>query len=96
MIEKYPDLEINQPTILNGEETKNKNLYNFFDTLHDPVTKKYYGEDFGFCQKWRDMGGKCYCYINRFITHVGEYQYSGRFKDELVRSSDVDESKEIK
>ena len=91
MIEKYPDLEINQPTILNGEETKNKNLYNFFDTLHDPVTKKYYGEDFGFCQKWRDIGGKCYCYINRFITHVGEYQYSGRFRDELNYMTKIDE-----
>ena len=91
MIEKYPDLEINQPTILNGEETKNKNLYNFFDTLHDPITKKYYGEDFGFCQKWRDIGGKCYCYINRFITHVGEYQYSGRFRDELNYMTKIDE-----
>jgi len=91
MIEKYPDLEINQPTILNGEETKNKNLYNFFDTLHDPVTKKYYGEDFGFCQKWTDIGGKCYCYINRFITHVGEYQYSGRFRDELNYMTKIDE-----
>ena len=96
MIEKYPDLEINQPTILNGEETKNKNLYNFFDTLHDPVTKKYYGEDFGFCQKWRDIGGKCYCYINRFITHVGEYQYSGRFRDELNYMTKIDESNKNK
>ena len=96
MIEKYPDLEINQPTILNGEETKNKNLYNFFDTLHDPVTKKYYGEDFGFCQKWRDIGGKCYCYIGRFITHVGEYQYSGRFRDELNYMTKIDESNKNK
>ena len=92
MIEKYPNLEINQPTILNGEETKTKNLYNFFDTLHDPITKKYYGEDFGFCQKWTDIGGKCYCYIEDFITHVGEYQFSGRFKDELINTKIIDES----
>ena len=91
MIEKYPDLEINQPTILNGEETKTNNLYNFFDTFHDLESKKYYGEDFGFCQKWRDIGGKCYCYINRFITHVGEYQYSGRFRDELNYMTKIDE-----
>jgi hypothetical protein len=65
------------------DETDSKNIYNFFDTFHDLKTKKYYGEDFGFCQKWTDIGGKCYCYIGRFITHVGEYQYSGRFRDEL-------------
>ena len=96
MIEKYPHLEINQPTILNGDETNSKNIYNFFDTFHDLKTKKYYGEDFGFCQKWTDIGGKCYCYIGRFITHVGEYQYSGRFKDELNFATKIDESKEIK
>jgi len=91
MIEKYPHLEINQPNILNGEETKTSNMYNFFDTFHDLESKKYYGEDFGFCQKWRDIGGKCYCYINRFITHVGEYQYSGRFRDELNYMTKIDE-----
>jgi hypothetical protein len=96
MIEKYPHLEISQPTILNGDETNSKNIYNFFDTFHDLKTKKYYGEDFGFCQKWTDIGGKCYCYIGRFITHVGEYQYSGRFKDELNYATKIDESKEIK
>ena len=92
MIEKYPELRISQPTIMNGEAKDKENLWNFFDTYHDLENKKYYGEDFGFCKKWTDIGGKCYCYIGDYITHVGEYQYSGRFKDELVRSSDVDES----
>ena len=92
MIEKYPELRISQPTIMNGEAKDKENLWNFFDTYHDLENKKYYGEDFGFCKKWTDIGGKCYCYIGDYITHIGEYQYSGRFKDELVRSSDVDES----
>jgi hypothetical protein len=92
MIEKYPELRISQPTIMNGEAKDKDNLWNFFDTYHDLENKKYYGEDFGFCKKWTDIGGKCYCYIGDYITHIGEYQYSGRFRDELVRSSDVDES----
>jgi hypothetical protein len=92
MIKAYPELRISQPTIMNGEAKDKENLWNFFDTYHDLKNKKYYGEDFGFCKKWTDIGGKCYCYIGDYITHIGEYQYSGRFKDELVRSSDVDES----
>ena len=91
MIEKYPHLKIKQPTIMNGEAKDTDNLWNFFDTFHDLESKKYYGEDFGFCQKWRDIGGKCYCYIGRFITHVGEYQYSGRFRDELNYMTKIDE-----
>ena len=92
MIKAYPELKISQPTIMNGEAKDKENLWNFFDTYHDLENKKYYGEDFGFCKKWTDIGGKCYCYIGDYITHIGEYQYSGRFKDELIRSSNVDES----
>ena len=61
----------------------------------DPKTKKYYGEDFGFCRKWTAIGGKCYCYVDDFITHVGEYQYNGRLKDNL-EFKPVDDSNKTK
>jgi hypothetical protein len=83
MIAAYPEDRIDQATIVNGEAKTNPYMYNFFDTVHDPKSKKYYGEDFGFCKKWTAIGGKCYCYIDDFITHVGEYQYNGRLKDNL-------------
>ena len=93
MIKHYPELEIFQPTNINGKEVKKQNFYNFFDTLHDTKTKQYFGEDFGFCQRWRDMGGKVYLYIMDYITHVGEHQFCGRFFDNLKL---VDDSKKIK
>ena len=100
MIKEYPELEIFQPTIINGKEEKKANMFNLFDTLHDPKTKRYFGEDFGFCQRWSDIGGKVYAYINDYITHVGEYQYCGRFRDDLWQGSrrvkSVDEPTKIK
>jgi hypothetical protein len=96
MIEKHPELEIFQPTIINGKEVKKPNFYNLFDTLHDPDTKRYYGEDFGFCQRWTDMGGKVYAYVTDYITHVGEHSYCGRFLDELQSLKRVDDSEKIK
>jgi hypothetical protein len=100
MIKEYPELEIFQPTIINGKEVKKDNMYNLFDTLHDPKTKRYFGEDFGFCQRWADIGGKVHAYINDYITHVGEYSYCGRFRDDLWQGSrplkSVDEPKKIK
>ena len=83
MIEAYPDDRIDQATIVNGEVKTNPYMYNFFDTVHEPESKKYYGEDFGFCKKWTAIGGKCYCYVDDFISHIGEYQYNGRLKDNL-------------
>ncbi len=100
MIKEYPHLEIFQPTNINGKEEKKDNMYNLFDTLHDPVTKRYFGEDFGFCQRWTDLGGKVYGYINDYITHVGEYSYCGRFRDDLEQATKpvkaVDDTKKIK
>jgi len=77
MIKAFPNLKIDQPTIVNGKESTSPYYYNFFDTYHEPETKRYYGEDFGFCKRWTDIGGKCYLYVKDDITHVGEYKYTG-------------------
>ena len=96
MIKHHPELEIYQPTVINGKEVKKDNMYNLFDTLHDVETKRYFGEDFGFCQRWTDMGGEVYIYAMDNITHVGDHQYCGRFFDLLERAKSVDDSKKIK
>ena len=84
MIEKYPNKEIIQKTVINGKYVNKPNMWNFFDTLHDPKEKTYNGEDFAFCKLWRDIGGKCYAFVNDAIVHVGEHQYQGKFYDELI------------
>ena len=83
MIKAYPDKGIVQKTVINGEYIDRPHMWNFFDTLHDSKTKIFLGEDFSFCKLWRDIGGKCYVYINDPIIHVGEHQYEGCFADEL-------------
>ena len=83
MMKELPDLKISQPTIINGQEIEKPYLYNFFDTYHEPETHKYYGEDFGFCKRWTELGGKCHILTDEYITHVGEYRYKGRLSDDL-------------
>ena len=83
MMDKYPDLKINQEVIIDNEKVMKPNLYNFFDTYFDKKNKLYYGEDFAFSRLWRKMGGKCYALITEYITHVGDYSYTGRLIDEM-------------
>ena len=92
MIKAYPNDRIEQATIVNGKALIDEYNYNFFDTIHDPETRKYYGEDFGFCKKWTAIGGKCYCYVSDDITHVGEYAYNGKLMDNLDISKTVDDT----
>ena len=96
MMKAYPDLKINQKTILNGKEQDHEYMYNFFDTMHDKESKKWYGEDFAFCQRWTAIGGKCHIYIMDYITHIGEYPYIGRFYDELLHAKRIDPEEKIK
>jgi hypothetical protein len=56
MIKEYPDKYIKQKTVINGEYVDRSNLWNFFDCIHDPVSKTYMGEDFSFCKLWKDIG----------------------------------------
>ena len=84
MIKAYPDKGIVQKTVINGKYVDRPHMWNFFDCLHDPVTKSYLGEDFSFCKLWKDIGGKCYVYVQAGIVHIGEHAYEGRFSDELI------------
>ena len=94
MIKKYPELEIYQPTLVNGVEDYKKNFFNLFEFLHDKETKQYYGEDFGFCKRWTAMGGKIHLWCMDFISHTGEFEYCGRYWDELVASKQAIEARE--
>ena len=84
MIQAYPDKQIVQKTVINGEYVNKPNMWNFFDCIHDPETKTYLGEDFSFCKLWKDIGGTCHAFIDDPIMHIGEHQYTGRFADELI------------
>jgi hypothetical protein len=86
MIKAYPDKQIIQKTVINGELMNRPHFYNFFDTMFCKDTKNYLGEDFAFCKRWKDIGGKCHALITDRITHVGEHQYRGCFADELIKT----------
>lgn len=90
MMKSFPNLKISQPTIINGKEVEREYFYNFFDTYHEPDTKRYYGEDFGFCKRWAEIGGKCHVLVDQFITHIGEYRYTGKMDEDLSRSKVID------
>ena len=83
--EHYKELTISQKTLMNGELTDRPNYYNFFDTYWSPKNKTYMGEDFYFCQLWRAIGGKIYALCDEELSHIGEYKYTGKVKDEFYK-----------
>jgi len=42
------------------------------------------------------MDGKIHALVTEYITHVGEYQYKGRFFDELLSLKHIDDTEKTK
>jgi hypothetical protein len=75
MIEAYPNTRYRAAhayTNAGGDEA-----YALFDCLIDKDTQAYVSEDFGFCQKWRDIGGKIWLDTEGRLTHVGAHAFQG-------------------
>jgi hypothetical protein len=51
--------------------------YALFDCMIDKDTNAYVSEDFGFCQRWRDIGGTIWLDTEGRLTHAGAYNFRG-------------------
>jgi hypothetical protein len=38
------------------------------------------GEDFYFCEKWRELGGKVYCHRDAIVAHIGKTTFASSFQ----------------
>ena len=54
-----------------------------FDCMIDPDTKRYLSEDYAFCRRWQQMGGKIYADCNTTLGHVGNIPFSGSLNHRL-------------
>jgi hypothetical protein len=86
LIKEYPEFTIKQHTLIDGKLVERDNMYNFFDTYWDPNEKTYTGEDFYFCKLAKHAGIKMYALVDEYISHFGEFGYTGRLIDEFIVS----------
>lgn len=62
----------------------------------------YWGEDFVFCKRWRDMGGKVWADPEIFFAHCGTWNFTGKLGDEIreragrIHTGPKDEPEEAK
>ena len=86
LIKEYPEFTIKQHTLIDGKLVTRKHMYNFFDTYWNKDDKTYTGEDFYFCKLCKHAGIKMYALIDEYISHHGEFSYTGRLLDEFKKT----------
>jgi hypothetical protein len=79
MHEHYPELNCK-----NDHQNRDFDEYcALFDCMIDPESKRYLSEDYAFCRRWQQIGGKIYADCNTTLGHVGNLPFSGCLNDRL-------------
>ncbi len=79
MHEHYPELNCK-----NDHQNRDFDEYcAIFDCMIDPDSKRYLSEDYAFCRRWQQIGGKIYADCNTTLGHVGNLPFHGCLKDRL-------------
>jgi hypothetical protein len=77
--EKFPELWCK-----NDHQNRDFDEYHAcFDCMIDPESKRYLSEDYAFCRRWQQAGGKIYADVNTTLGHVGNLPFSACLDDRL-------------
>lgn len=86
MIDNHPELKYNNDVQMGNVDLKD-NFYALFDTMIDPVDKRYLSEDYTFCRRWQAMGGEIYLDPSISLNHYGSFCFQGN--PEMIISFDA-------
>jgi hypothetical protein len=77
MIAAYPETAYASDHVYVAEGTDRTLFHALFECMIDPETREYLSEDFGFCKRWRAIGGQIWLDIKGALTHTGSYDFVG-------------------
>jgi hypothetical protein len=77
LIEAYPETRYDADHAYAPAGSKQPS-YALFECMIDPASRTYLSEDFGFCQRWRQLGGKIWLDVEGSLAHTGPHHFVGR------------------
>ena len=76
MIKAYPEFKYNNDVNINNADLKD-HFYALFDTMIDPVDRRYLSEDYTFCRRWQEIGGAVWLDPSISLNHYGHFCFQG-------------------
>lgn len=100
MIKSYPDLKYNNDVNINNAELKD-HFYALFDTMIDPIDRRYLSEDYTFCRRWQELNGDIWLDPSISLNHYGHFCFQGnpqaiiQLNQQPVETSPVADKEEV-
>lgn len=88
MVNAYADLEFK----VEHKDCPGEKAYALFDSYRVPGTTEKLGEDYSFCQRWRDLGGKVWIDPRIAMGHVGLKTFAGELGEWFDANEATDEA----
>jgi cellulose synthase/poly-beta-1,6-N-acetylglucosamine synthase-like glycosyltransferase len=80
MYKHYPELNC-----VNDHQNRDCDTYcAIFDCMIDPESRRYLSEDYAFCRRWQQMGGKIHADVTTTLGHVGNIRFCGELHKALT------------
>ena len=76
MIKAYPEFKYNNDVNINNADLKDQ-FYALFDTMIDPIDRRYLSEDYTFCRRWQEIGGDIWLDTSISLNHYGHFCFQG-------------------
>ena len=76
MIKAYPEFKYNNDVNISDPNMK-EHFYAMFDTMIDPVDRRYLSEDYTFCRRWQEIGGDIWLDPSISLNHYGHFCFQG-------------------
>ena len=83
MIHKFPELRYRSDSNIGADIEQH--CYALFDTELDKKDNRYLSEDYLFCRRWQEMGGKVWIDMETKLNHCGAHVYEGDVKKLINR-----------
>ena len=84
MVARYRDTLHCVNDIQGGGDNRVDTYVAVFDCMIDPVSRRYLSEDYAFCRRWQQMGGKIWADVITPLIHVGNYVYNGDIRQRQI------------
>ncbi len=57
--------------------------FDFFDPFIEPISRRYWSEDYGFCHLWNEIDGTVWADVHSKLSHYGQHLYHGDLMEYL-------------